>query len=200
MEPHLERMQIQQEQIQLLPSLIEAVTVREQSAEALPAATYQCVDRLLADMEHLEDRIEALNEIMDAQRQRVTKNGVDLKMVMLPPDITTSITAFDISDMDEDVKMEEVLSFSTRIARPPFFYSITISMDFITAGRVDQKKEAGLERPFRIPSEPVENQRAPGRNGNAGQQRRQDGRFGTESHGAPASIRSDIALRSGHHC
>ena len=27
---------------------------------------------------------------------------------MLPPDITTSITAFDISDMDVDVKMEEV--------------------------------------------------------------------------------------------
>jgi len=72
MEPHIERMHVQQEQIQLLPSLIEAVMVKEQSTEALPVTTYQCVDRLLADMEHLEDRIEALNEIMDAQRQRVS--------------------------------------------------------------------------------------------------------------------------------
>ena len=72
MEPHIERMHIQQEQIQLLPSLIGAVTVKEQSSETLPTTTYQCVDRLLADMEHLEDRIEALNEIMDAQRQRVS--------------------------------------------------------------------------------------------------------------------------------
>ena len=72
MEPHVQRLHVQQEHIQRLPALIEAVTVKEQSQDIAPAATFQCVDRLLADFEHLEDRIEALNEIMDVQRQRVS--------------------------------------------------------------------------------------------------------------------------------
>lgn len=71
MEPHVERLNQLQEDIQRLPNLIQAVLVKEKSKRPAPVGSYKCVERLLSDIEHLEDRIEALNEIMDAQRQRV---------------------------------------------------------------------------------------------------------------------------------
>lgn len=115
MRPHIQRLGDLQESVQRLPTLIQAVMVKEKSKRILPGS-FKCVERLSSDIENLEDRIEALNEIMEVQRQRVnwflynlsylckiilfnlflqlTKSGVDLKMVVLPPDITTSLTAF----------------------------------------------------------------------------------------------------------
>ena len=134
MGPHVQRLNSLQENVQRLPCLIEAVTAKEQSNKIVPTATFKCVERLSSDIEHLEDRVEALNEIMDAQRQRVsgksdwirlgsikitfafqvTKSGVDLKMVILPPDITMSLTAFESSDLTgRGTKIEEVSDVSS---------------------------------------------------------------------------------------
>jgi len=99
LEPHQQRLNQLQESVQRLPPLIQAVVGKEQSKRKLTTGTYKCVDRILQDMEDLEDRIEALNEIMEAQRQRLGKSGVCLNMVILPPDITTSLTAFDDADV-----------------------------------------------------------------------------------------------------
>jgi hypothetical protein len=71
MEPHVQRLSQLQDNIQRLPALIHAVTVIENSKKIQPVGNYKCVDRLFADVENFEDRIEALNEIMEAQRQRV---------------------------------------------------------------------------------------------------------------------------------
>ncbi len=71
MEPHVQRLSQLQDNIQRLPSLIHAVTVKENSKKIQPVGNYKCVDRLSSDVENFEDRIEALNEIMEAQRQRV---------------------------------------------------------------------------------------------------------------------------------
>ena len=71
MEPHVQRLSQLQDNIQWLPALIHAVTVKENSKKIQPVGNYKCVDRLFADVENFEDRIEALNEIMEAQRQRV---------------------------------------------------------------------------------------------------------------------------------
>ncbi|EFX89386.1 dystrophin [Daphnia pulex] len=98
MEPHVQRLSQLQDNIQRLPSLIHAVTVKENSKKIQPVGNYKCVDRLSSDVENFEDRIEALNEIMEAQRQRLAKSGVDLTMIVLPPDITTSLTVFGSSD------------------------------------------------------------------------------------------------------
>lgn len=71
MEPHVHRLNQVQENIQRLPALIHAVVAKENSKKIQPVGNYKCVDRLSSDVEHFEDRIEALNEIMEAQRQRV---------------------------------------------------------------------------------------------------------------------------------
>lgn len=82
-------MSLLQENVQRLQCLIEAVTDKEQSNKIVPTVTYKCVERLSSDIEHLEDRIEALNEIMDAQRQRVSgaeecnSAGLDFIVVLL---------------------------------------------------------------------------------------------------------------------
>ncbi|XP_046644687.1 utrophin-like isoform X8 [Daphnia pulicaria] len=98
MEPHVQRLSQLQDNIQRLPSLIHAVTVKENSKKIQPVGNYKCVDRLSSDVENFEDRIEALNEIMEAQRQRLAKSGVELTMIVLPPDITTSLTVFGSND------------------------------------------------------------------------------------------------------
>lgn len=71
MEPHVERLNELQEGSQRLPSLIQAAMAKERTKRTAQSGSYKCVDRLLSDIENLEDRIEALNEIMEAQRQRV---------------------------------------------------------------------------------------------------------------------------------
>lgn len=71
MEPHVERLSQLQDGTQRLPSLIQAVMVKEKTKRPAQPGSYRCVERILSDIEHLEDRIEALNEIMEAQRQRV---------------------------------------------------------------------------------------------------------------------------------
>lgn len=71
MEPNIQRLNQLQENIQRLPAFIQAITVKENSKKIQPIRNFKCVDRLSSDVEHLEDRIEALNEIMEAQRQRV---------------------------------------------------------------------------------------------------------------------------------
>lgn len=70
MKPHLQRLNHLQENTQRLPSFIQAVMVKEKSKRILPGS-FKCVDRLSSEIENLEDRIEALNEIMEAQKQRV---------------------------------------------------------------------------------------------------------------------------------
>ena len=59
------------ENIQRLPILIHAITAKENSKKTQPVGKFKCAERMLSDVENLEDRIEALNEIMEAQRQRV---------------------------------------------------------------------------------------------------------------------------------
>lgn len=71
MEPNIQRLNQLQDNIQRLPAFIQAITVKENSKKTQPIASFKCVERLSSDVEHLEDRIEALNEIMEAQRQRV---------------------------------------------------------------------------------------------------------------------------------
>lgn len=70
MEPHIQRLSQLQESTQRLPTLIQNVVTKEKSKRILPGS-FACVERISSDIEHLEDRIEALNEIMEAQRQRV---------------------------------------------------------------------------------------------------------------------------------
>ena len=70
MRPHILRLGDLQESVQRLPTLIQAVMVKEKSKRILPGS-FKCVERLSSDIENLEDRIEALNEIMEVQRQRV---------------------------------------------------------------------------------------------------------------------------------
>ncbi|KAI9557614.1 dystrophin [Daphnia sinensis] len=108
MEPHVQRLSQLQENILRLPTLIHAVTVKENSKKSQPVGNFKCVDRLLSDVENFEDRMEALNEIMEAQRQRLAKSGLDLTMVVLPPDITTSLTAFGSNDaINNTVRSDE---------------------------------------------------------------------------------------------
>uniref|UniRef100_A0A0N8BMF8 Dystrophin major muscle n=2 Tax=Daphnia magna TaxID=35525 RepID=A0A0N8BMF8_9CRUS len=108
MEPHVQRLSQLQENILRLPTLIHAVTVKENSKKSQPVGNFKCVDRLLSDVENFEDRMEALNEIMEAQRQRLAKSGLDLTMVVLPPDITTSLTAFGSNDaINSTVRSDE---------------------------------------------------------------------------------------------
>lgn len=71
MEPHVHRLSQLQEGVQRLPVLIQAAMLKEKSKRIVPKVTYKCVDRLSSDLEDLEDRIEALDGIMEAQRQRV---------------------------------------------------------------------------------------------------------------------------------
>ena len=71
MGPHVQRLSQVQDNIQRLPALIHSVMVKENSKKIQPVGSYKCVDRLSSDVENFEDRIEALNEIMEAQRQRV---------------------------------------------------------------------------------------------------------------------------------
>lgn len=72
MAPNIQRLNQLQENINRLPSLLQALTIKEGSKKTQPVGTFKCVDRFLSDIENLEDRIEALNEIMEAQRQRVS--------------------------------------------------------------------------------------------------------------------------------
>ena len=76
MEPHVQRLSQLQEGVQRLPALIQAAVLKEKSKRIVPKATYKCVDRLSSDLEDLEDRIEALDGIMEAQRQRVRSSDV----------------------------------------------------------------------------------------------------------------------------
>jgi hypothetical protein len=127
MEPHVHRLSQLQEGVQRLPVLIQAAMLKEKSKRIVPKVTYKCVDRLSSDLEDLEDRIEALDGIMEAQRQRVrssvfrielscvqysriqlcclpvsfqlSKSGLDMKVVALPPDITTSLTVYGSTDV-----------------------------------------------------------------------------------------------------
>lgn len=110
MRPHLLRLNQLQEGAQRLPPLIQAIVAKENSKRIIPGS-FKCVDRLLSEIEMLEDRVEALNEIMEVQRQRLTRSGVDLKMVILPPDITTTLTAFGSSEtLGNQPKVEEVVA------------------------------------------------------------------------------------------
>lgn len=83
MEPHVQRLSQLQDNIQRLPSLIHAVTVKENSKKIQPVGNYKCVDRLSSDVENFEDRIEALNEIMEAQRQRVNFSLFSFLQILL---------------------------------------------------------------------------------------------------------------------
>lgn len=71
MAPNIQRLNQLQENINRLPSLLQAITAKEGSKKIQPIQSFKCVERFLSDIENLEDRIEALNEIMEAQRQRV---------------------------------------------------------------------------------------------------------------------------------
>lgn len=70
--PHQQRLERLQEQAQQLPALFQAAVGKDpQAKRKLTTTTFRSVERFLQDLENLEDRLEALNEIMEAQRQRV---------------------------------------------------------------------------------------------------------------------------------